>query len=333
VLHVAAAGNSGACPPSGDTVLYPAKFASVMAVAATTSSDARACFSSAGPAVEVAAPGSSIYSTKRAGGYTTMSGTSMASPHAAGVAALVLASNPGMTPAEIRQRLKDTADDLGASGWDVEFGYGLVDADEAATAGPVNAPPSVAISSPADGARVDSGASVTLQGSAMDTEDGSLTSTLRWSSNLDGSLGTGGSVTKVLRDGVHTITSSATDSGGRTGSDSITVTVAPQASGVLVSSITYARSGGKTRTKNLVITSTVKNNLGNVVSGATVTLVVTNQSTGVSSTLSAVSDATGKAVVSWRNAPIACYKSVVNKVAASGLTWDGMTPANSYCSP
>jgi hypothetical protein len=262
-----------------------------------------------------------------------MSGTSMASPHAAGVAALVLASNPGMTPAEIRQRLKDTADDLGASGWDVEFGYGLVDADEAATAGPVNAPPSVAISSPADGARVDSGASVTLQGSAMDTEDGSLTSTLRWSSNLDGSLGTGGSVTKVLRDGVHTITSSATDSGGRTGSDSITVTVAPQASGVLVSSITYARSGGKTRTKNLVITSTVKNNLGNVVSGATVTLVVTNQSTGVSSTLSAVSDATGKAVVSWRNAPIACYKSVVNKVAASGLTWDGMTPANSYCSP
>jgi hypothetical protein len=238
-----------------------------------------------------------------------------------------------MTNAQVRQRLTDTADDLGASGWDDQFGFGLVDADEAAASGPVNTAPQVTISSPADGAQVNSGTAVTLQGTAMDTEDGSLTSTMSWTSNLDGNLGTGGSLTKLLRDGVHTITSTATDTGGRSGSDVITVTVAPQAATATVSSIGYARQGGKNRTKNLIITATVKNNLGGAVSGATVTLVVTNQSTGSSSTFSAVTDSTGRASKTWRNAPIACYQSVVNNVVATGLTWDGATPANSYCPP
>jgi len=333
VLHVAAAGNSGNCPYSGDTVLYPAKFSSVLAVAATTSADARACFSSTGAKVELAAPGSSINSTRRGGGYTFMSGTSMASPHVAGVAALVIAAT-GMTNAQARQRLVDTADDLGVAGRDVEFGYGLVDADEAAAGGSVNQPPQVAISNPLDGARINSGASVSLQGSANDMEDGVLTGSMRWTSNLDGALGTGGTVTAVLRDGIHTLTGSATDSAGTTGSKAITVTVAPQASTSKVTSIGYARQGGKTQTKNLVVTATVKNNLGTVVSGATVTLVVTNLSNGASTTLSAVTNTSGQASVMWRNAPVApCYTSRVTKVLASGLTWDGATPTNGSCTP
>jgi len=68
------------------------------------------------------------------------------------------------------------------------------------------------------------------------------------------------------------------------------------------------------------------------VPGASVTLVVTNLSSGSSSTLSGVTDSTGRASMTWRNAPAAaCYRSVVNKVVASGLTWDGATPTNGSC--
>ena len=329
VLHVAAAGNSGACPPTGDTVGYPAKFSSVIAVAATSSNDARACFSSTGPKVEIAAPGVSIYSTRRTGGYTYMSGTSMASPHVAGVAALVLGANV-MTNVDVRQRLVNTADDLGTAGRDVEYGFGLVDADEAAGSNPVNQTPQVTIETPVDGARADSGTSVSFAGTADDAEDGPLTSSLSWTSNLDGAIGTGAGFTYPLRDGVHTVTSSATDSGGLSGSDAITITVAPASSTSMVSSIGYSRQGGRNRTKNLIVTSTVKNNLGQVVSGATVTLVVSNTN-GSSGTMSAVTDSTGRASMTWRNAPMVCYTSVVNKLVASGLTWDGATPNNGSC--
>lgn len=62
------------------------------------------------------------------GGYTVMCGTSFAAPHVTGVVALVRAMAPSLTPFHVRQRLYGTARDLGASGWDQYFGYGLVDA-------------------------------------------------------------------------------------------------------------------------------------------------------------------------------------------------------------
>lgn len=126
VVIVAAAGNSG---PGDDTVGYPARYASVIAVAATDQSDARAWFSSTGDTVEIAAPGTEILSTWNDGLYNTIQGTSMASPHVAGTAALVIAATGG-TNAEVRALLAATADDIGTP---TEFGYGLVDAEEAAT--------------------------------------------------------------------------------------------------------------------------------------------------------------------------------------------------------
>ncbi|MBN2205329.1 MAG: S8 family peptidase, partial [Thermoleophilia bacterium] len=78
VVMVCSAGNSG---PGEDTVGYPARFENVIAVAATDANDVVASFSSRGPEVDVAAPGVSIFSTTKNGGYTTMSGTSMAAPH------------------------------------------------------------------------------------------------------------------------------------------------------------------------------------------------------------------------------------------------------------
>jgi len=132
ILLVAAAGNEGNPPGKGDNVLYPAKYSSVIAVAATDINDERASWSSTGPDVELAAPGVDIKSTLLGGGYGEKSGTSMACPHVSGVAALIMVSYPNLTNVEVRQRLRDTADDLGPAGFDEKYGYGLVDADEAA---------------------------------------------------------------------------------------------------------------------------------------------------------------------------------------------------------
>lgn len=131
VLSVCAAGNSGNPPGRGDNVIYPARYESCIAVAATDQSDKRARWSSTGLDVELSAPGVNINSTLPGGGYGGMSGTSMASPHVAGTAALVITA--GITGNDaVRQQLVDTADDLGDPGLDTKYGYGLVDADEAA---------------------------------------------------------------------------------------------------------------------------------------------------------------------------------------------------------
>lgn len=126
VVVVAAAGNEGKKNTSRDNVSYPAKYESVIAVAATDIDDVRASFSSTGPAVEVAAPGVSIYSTYFDGSYTTMSGTSMACPHVAGLAALVIAAHPTWTNVEVREAIDMTCVDLGTVGRDWVYGYGRV---------------------------------------------------------------------------------------------------------------------------------------------------------------------------------------------------------------
>jgi|GEM_PF-494124 len=147
VLHVAAAGNSGNPPGFFDNVIYPARWDSVIAVAATDTSDNRASWSSTGPDVELSAPGVNINSTLPGGGYGGKSGTSMASPHVAGTAALVIAA--GITGNDVvRQKLVDTADDLGDTGLDPKYGYGLVDAAQAVGTAPNTTPPTVVSTSP-----------------------------------------------------------------------------------------------------------------------------------------------------------------------------------------
>lgn len=134
ILLVAAAGNDGNLNGTGDCVDYPANYKSVIAVTSITSSDLRSSFSSTGPAAELAAPGSFIKSTYPGGGYTLASGTSMACPHVAGSAALVWAVNPDWNNTQVRARLQETAEDLGATGRDTWYGFGLVDAEAAAGA-------------------------------------------------------------------------------------------------------------------------------------------------------------------------------------------------------
>jgi thermitase len=118
---VAAAGNDGDA-----TLNYPAAYPNVVSVAATDDTDAWASFSNANADVEVAAPGVDIVSTWRNGGYNTISGTSMATPHASGVAAVIRALNPGLTAAQAVSRLDGATDDLGPNGRDPSFGFGRV---------------------------------------------------------------------------------------------------------------------------------------------------------------------------------------------------------------
>lgn len=127
ILCVAAAGNNGA---GTDNVSYPGRFSSVLCVSATTSSDVIADFSSRGPAVDLAAPGDGIYSTYTAQSYTTMKGTSMATPMVSGIMALYRQAYPQATAAELYQMVEAGAVDLGTAGLDSLYGYGLVQAPQ-----------------------------------------------------------------------------------------------------------------------------------------------------------------------------------------------------------
>jgi subtilisin family serine protease len=165
VLNVAAAGNENAnlankttdtTSPDDSTPVtrnvnntclsVPTELPGVVSVSAITSSNAKASFSNFGTGkIHVAAPGVNTFSTLPGGQYGTLSGTSMASPHVAGTAALLASVNPSATPADLRAKLAQQADDLpcpstdsrctGTTALNSFFGEGRVDAFEAVNTG------------------------------------------------------------------------------------------------------------------------------------------------------------------------------------------------------
>jgi len=152
VVVIYAAGNEG-CSTNFDNVRTPGDVPDVITVGATDCNDLKASFSSCGP-VEwefippyndwpfppgkikptIAAPGVNTVSHNRCSGYTTFSGTSMATPHVAGAVALMLEANPKLDHFSVKQILMDTSVDLGTSGRDNQFGAGRVDAYESVLA-------------------------------------------------------------------------------------------------------------------------------------------------------------------------------------------------------
>ncbi len=136
IVLVAAAGNEGDGDGTTDEYSWPAAYDEVISVGATQQDDTITSFSNSGPHVEVVAPGYQIYSTYRNGGYDTLSGTSMATPHVSGLIALFIAINgklpvgtfSDMDATTIRGWLHSNALDLGTTGWDPVFGYGLIQA-------------------------------------------------------------------------------------------------------------------------------------------------------------------------------------------------------------
>lgn len=164
---IAAAANESTNSP-----YYPAAIEEVVAVAATNSNDGLASFSNYGDWIDLCAPGTSILTTHNGGGYGTWAGTSFSSPITAGVAALMLAENPGLTNTDLVGLLNGAADDLGDAGFDSTYGHGRVNAYNAVLAA-MNADtsqdttaPELTVISPSEGETVSG--TVTLSASASD---------------------------------------------------------------------------------------------------------------------------------------------------------------------
>jgi subtilisin family serine protease len=138
VVVVVAVGNCGSgCPGSSCNgyvgVATPGNSPDAISVGAVDNSDYWACFSSGGYVngtikPDVVAPGMNINSSVPGGGYASNSGTSMAAPHVAGAVAMLLQSNPGLTPVDVKYIVEHTCRDLGEPGKDVKYGAGLIDA-------------------------------------------------------------------------------------------------------------------------------------------------------------------------------------------------------------
>jgi subtilisin len=237
----------------------PANYPEVITVSALDdSNDGFASFSNDGSPVDAIAPGVAIRSTARGGGYATMSGTSMAAPHAAGVAALALAADPGLSPAGVRARLRETGecpDGTGAGADGSCAGQGLWDGDGDGDAEPLvhalragggdqvvepgpetpgGTAPTVSLTSPGEGRTVDG--NERIKAKAGDSEDATAELIveyridsgewvrMRYVTRRDEFRATWDS--ESVSDGEHTVTVRVTDGSGATATGSTTVTVA-----------------------------------------------------------------------------------------------------------
>lgn len=132
VVVVAASGNDGA-----SSINYPAAYQASIAVGAIDTLGQRAYFSNYGPELDVVAPGVMILSTTPfINSYGYLDGTSMATPHVSGLAALILSKNPNLSPAEVRGIITGTAIDMGEMDKDWFYGYGLINSYRALLATP-----------------------------------------------------------------------------------------------------------------------------------------------------------------------------------------------------
>ena len=177
VVVVAAAGNSGA-----PGIAYPAAAPGAIAVAALDPGNTVAGYSSSGPEMWIAAPGSGIESTMPGGGTGSKSGTSMATPHVTGVVALIRQAHPTWTVDQVRTELKNDAIDVAAPGFDNNSGWGLVQAPPTGVV-----PITVAVSPAVRSASVQQGnaapgdnATVTLSGTNASTTAWSATKKKTW---------------------------------------------------------------------------------------------------------------------------------------------------------
>jgi serine protease len=227
VIIVAAAGNDG----SANSIDYPGAYPESIAVAALDSTKTRASYSDGGPQLDISAPGSNVISTYNTNdtSYSSLSGTSMATPHVAGALALALSCAPaGTTRTTIVNALYSTAEDLGAAGRDDSYGYGLARADRLVAnvctgTAPVNHAPTASFTA------TPSGLAVSVNGSASSDPDGDpLTYSWSWGDGSAASTGVTASHTYAAA-GTYAVALTVND--GRGGANTATQNVTVAAGG------------------------------------------------------------------------------------------------------
>jgi len=295
ILLVAAAGNEGNPSGKGDKVGYPAKYSSVIAVAASDQSDKRASFSSTGPAVELIAPGVSILSTYPSNTLKYASGTSMASPHVAGAAALVWAANPGLTNVQVRDILKLKAEDLGLL--PTQQGNGLVRADLAVDAAGGTTPEPDPLYS-VSGIVVKASGGTPLPGATI-----SINGDIATTTGADGSYSVSGFAAgsyeiSASLDGYATSTKTFTVPGEAVVDFALSALTPPNPVTVLAVSVSTDKTVYAARTwVNITAAVTAE---GTPVSGAAVTATVTYPDGSTASMLTGTTDAAGNAYLAYR---------------------------------
>jgi thermitase len=240
----------------------------VLTVSATDQWDVLSYWSNTGNNIDLAAP-EAAYTTQMNGGYTYAGGTSIAAPIVAGVAALVISANPSLTPQQVQDAIKKSADDVGELGWDVQYGWGRVNARRAIElvtgGGPASdtIPPSVSFAVPYDGSTVSG--TVSVAASANDNS-GVISVTFA----IDGitclertALPYGFSWdTRAVTNGIHVLTSVARDAAGNSATSSISVIVNNVVDTTPPVVTIMAPSDGAKVNANLAVTVGTNDNVG-----------------------------------------------------------------------
>lgn len=334
VTLVAATGND-----SENTVSYPAAYDDyVIAVGATRYDEQVAYYSNTGSSIDVTAPGGDVNVDQNGDGYNDgvlqmtfgntptdfgyyfYQGTSMATPHVAGVAAL-LVSNGTVGPDNVRAALENTAEDKGASGWDSEYGHGIIDAYAALnynTTPPENRAPVADAGGPYS---ADVGVAISFDGTGSYDPDND-TITYAWNFG-DGATATGATPSHAYAAaGTYTVSLVVNDGEYDSNPAYATATVTEPGSDptMVVSDIAMSKVVRRTRQK-ATATITVIDDGGNPVDGAT---VYGTWSGAYSASVAVVTGSNGVATSSTKyvNKPTSAFVFEITDVVKSGYVFD-----------